>query len=114
MNQSPSNRMQPSDQDRDRPLRRCPVSLFEVLIVVAIPSSLCSLLLPAVNIMKEHNGESPALPWLDWLFQLYDGIFILLFPVLCVLLAFICLVLLKSRLPAAWKDYFAWRNPKGK
>jgi hypothetical protein len=91
---------------------RVTVSLGEVLIGVAILSTLCALLVPAVDAARGRRGQPPLLPLLE---PLYDGnpwLFLICAPAIVTTYVAACFGTIRRVLPEAIRRHFPWELPE--
>jgi len=92
--------------------RRFPLSVAEMLVVVAILSTLWAFLLPAVNAARDAKQRPLVLPELRRLYEPNPWPFLLGTPIVITSCIAIVLGIVRHVLPPTVRQYFPWTTPK--
>lgn len=91
---------------------RFTVPLGEVLIVVAILSTLWAFLLPAVDVARDRQGQPRLVPLLAPLYEGNPWLFVIGAPVVVTTSVAACLGIIRRVLPETIRRHFPWEPPK--
>ena len=86
------------------------VSVFEMLMVVAILSGFCAFLLPGVEEARRLQQLPPVLPQLQPLHEDHPWLFLVGSPIVVTALVGVFLAIARVFLPKAVRAHFAWKK----
>ncbi len=89
---------------------RITFAVSEILVVIAVLSTLFAFLLPGVNAAKIAHQQPVILPYLEPLYEHNAWAFLFLFPVATTGLSVVLVIGIRRILPARFRRYFLWKK----